>query len=158
MPLLDRSYLANVKEADLTDALVSWEWLVGRDMTPLFLTLSGDVFLRNEAGRTFWLDTGSGESQQVAESELEFDRAWADDARRGEWLLKDVVENLIASGNSPGAGQCFGYKVLPILGGDFDGENRVAVSAQEHVSVTGYLHSQLADLPDGSSIEVKVVD
>lgn len=158
MPLPDQSYLAVVHEADLVEAFKEWVWLVGSEMKPLFLSLSGDLFIRDDSGATFWIQTGCGSYERLADSVAEFETEWANDANRANWLLKVVVDDLIGAGHVPEAGQCFGYRILPVLGGDYHGENRALISAVEHVSFTGDLNSQIADLPDGASVEIEVVD
>jgi hypothetical protein len=158
MPLRERVLLADIPTSVLEEALSAWSWLLGAANYPVFLTLAGDVFLKDASGAVYWLETGGGELGQVATSIEEFDAAWSDATKRREWLLQDVVQHLFEDGQVPKSGECFGFKVLPVFGGTYTAENRVCMQGSEHIRFTGYLHSQISDLPDRTRIRLDVVD
>jgi hypothetical protein len=116
----------------------------------LFITLSD--------GSIHMLEVGFGELRRVADSR---DDACAkiDEPRvADEWLMIPVVDQLVASGWVLGPGQCYSYKMLPILGGSYAPEGRALLPIREHFGVRGGLHHKIADLPDGAEIEIKVTD
>lgn len=158
MRLGERSLFTRVPEESLQAAVETWAWLLGEELRARWLSLSGDVFLSSPQGEVFWLDTGEGRVEKIAATEDEFEKRLGDAASRDEWLLESVVLDLMRQGQEPSAGQCFGFSRLPVLGGAYDGENRVLVPALEHVGVTGALHEQLKDLPSGASVRLEVVD
>jgi len=158
MRLGERSLFAGISEESLQAAVRTWAWLLGEELRARWLSLSGDVFLVDPLGAVYWLETGGGEITKIAATEDEFERRLGEAALREEWLLESVVLDLFHQGKVPSAGQCFGYLCLPILGGSFEGPNRVLLPALEHVGVTGELHEQLKDLPDGTAVRLEVVD
>jgi len=57
------------------DALLQdWRWLLGDSMQLLIVSALGDMFLADANGQVFWLDTGTGQLQQIATSIDEFQR------------------------------------------------------------------------------------
>jgi hypothetical protein len=77
---------------------------------------------------------------------------------RAQWFLEPVIERRRAAGVILEAGQCYGYRMLPILGGNYDGENREAMSAAGHLGFTGYMHEKIKNLPDGTQIKINFTD
>ena len=139
------------------DALATWRWRVGADSEVVALSLSGDIFFRDGSGQIFWLDTGAGTVEHIASTEQTFWQVLADPARAKELLLQPVVESFLQDGSFP-IGKCLGYKVLPVFGGAYSGDNRVMFTAAEHFAVTGNVHEQIKDLPDGGSVEFTIVE
>jgi hypothetical protein len=135
----------------------SWQWLVDATMLPFMCATCGDVFFVASDGGVHWLDTGRGSFERIADSRDEFlERMRADGGR--EWLMADVVDELLAAGATIGEGQCFGYRTLPILGGDYTPDNMVPMSAAAWFGFSGYLHEQIKDLPDGAQVELSVTE
>jgi hypothetical protein len=122
--------------------LMEWRWLVGEDKHVVLVSASGDLFLTDADGKVLWLETGAGRIAEVAGSVAAFEAALTDEANQREWLLAPVVEALRASGKPLGAGQCHGFCVPAVLGGGYDGDNRVAISVREHFGFTGHLHGR----------------
>ena len=69
-----------------------------------------------------------------------------------------VVEKLVASGRVLSPRQCYSYRILPVLGGSYKAEDRVLLPIREHLGAWGSLHRQIADLPDGSQVQIEVTD
>lgn len=57
-----------------------------------------------------------------------------------------------------GNGQCYAFKVPPVLGGDYVVENVWVAPWAEWFSFTADLFRQIKDLPDGTAVSFKVVD
>ena len=73
-----------------------------------------------------------------------------------EWLMANVIDDLLEAGAVVGEGQCFGYKTLPIMGGDYTPDNMVPMSAAAWYGFSGYLHEQIKELPDGTHVQLVV--
>lgn len=54
------------------------------------------------------------------------------------------------------SGQCYSFRQLPVLGGTYAPENRMAFPIREHFRGWGSVHRQMADLPDGSHVIIKL--
>lgn len=132
-----------------------WGWLIGESLSPFMCSASGDVFFLDDAGIVFWLDTGQGLLTQICANREEFLKELKEE-RGAEWLLAPVIDQLVDSGVELAPDQCFAYRVLPILGGPYSAENMVPMSAAQWYSFSGYMHSQIKDLPDGAKVEFKL--
>ena len=56
---------------DFNNLLSEWRWLVSKEYQPEIISALGDLFLRHNDGRIFWLDAGWGQLTEVAK-EREF--------------------------------------------------------------------------------------
>ena len=60
-------------DSDTSDKLVEdWKWLVGEDKTPVMITSIGDIFLKDDTGKIYWLNVGEGTVTIVADDVEEF--------------------------------------------------------------------------------------
>jgi len=104
------------------------------------------------------LDVGSGELSRVANNRgdacAKIDEPGVADA----WLMIPVVDQLVASGCILGSGQCYSYRVLPVLGGSYAPDGRVLLPIREHFGVCGLIHRQIAALPEGAKVKIEVKD
>lgn len=130
-----------------------WNWLVEDKLQPFMFSSSGDVFFEAADMSIHWLDTGQGQLTRVAEDREVFLHALREDSG-AKWLLAPVIDALLESGATLGDDQCFGFKLMPILGGTYTADNMVATSAGSWYGFSGYVHRQIKDLPDGTKISI----
>ena len=69
-----------------------------------------------------------------------------------------LVDRLVAAGVALRPGRCYGFRMLPVLGGAYAVENCAAISIPDYLGATGSIHEQLRDLPDGSRVRLKIVN
>jgi hypothetical protein len=142
-------------EASLRTLRQSWNWLLGEDWSPVLFSIWGDVFLRHE-NQVEWLNTGTGEITTVSEDEDAFREALATE-RGDDWFMPGLATALREAGKWPGEGECFTYAIYPIFAeGRYEVANFAVVPAREHFSLSGDLHRQLAELPDGTQVRLSV--
>jgi hypothetical protein len=141
------------------DAMLEfWRWLIPQSHQPLFATALGDLFLSAPDGRVLWLDVGNGQLQEVAASAAEFERAAADPDNNYLWFVAMLVDRLRAAGKVLGPGECYCYLQLPMLGGEYEPANFRVDDVVTHFRVCGPIHEQLRDLPNGATVEFRVVE
>lgn len=150
-----RYLVVDFEEREMNGLLTEWRWLIGEESRMLLIAASGDIFLTDSIGNVFWLETGGGNFTRIASSVEDFETALGLKANQVEWLLAPVVEGLLGNGMLLAQGECYGYRILPALGGTYDGENRVPVSVREHIGFSGHVHHKIKDLPDGTQVELK---
>jgi hypothetical protein len=134
------------------DLLSDWRWLVGDEMHLFMVSSCGDMFLSDRQGRVFWLDSGTGQLQQIACSRAEFDTLRQQQQYADQWFMPQLVGDLMASGVQLGPGQCYGYKKPPILGGEITIDNFEPTDLSVHFGILGQIHRQVKDLPPGTKI------
>jgi type VI secretion system (T6SS) immunity protein Tdi1 len=154
------SYLfADVDLGEVRTALSEWSWFLKGKWSPLLVSAVGDVFLENETGQVFRLDTGTGEIEPVASTVSAFSEALQSPASERDWLLAPVIDELRSQGKTLGRGQCYGFTILPVFKeGSYKAANRFVISALEHIRVTGNMHLQIKDLADGDKVRIRVVE
>ncbi|MGO9468295.1 MAG: DUF1851 domain-containing protein [Isosphaeraceae bacterium] len=116
----------------------------------------GDLFLVCEDGSVHMLDVGRGSLEQVANSREEFQAKVDEEDNANDWFMIPLVDQLVAEGMTLKAGECYSYKQLPVLGGDYTIENTCALPIAEHYGAYGSIHNQIKDLPDGAQVVLKV--
>ena len=128
-----------------------WSWLVDATMQPFLCSASGDVFFEATDLAIHRLDTGQGRLERIASNREEFLREIRKDSG-AEWLLSPVIDQLLEAGAPLSPDQCFGFKVMPILGGTYTPDNMVPMSAISWYGFSGYVHHQIKALPEGTQV------
>jgi hypothetical protein len=152
MTLDYRQFIKDISKIDLEDICSEWQWLLNDQYKPTVVSLSGDMFLTAEDGAIYWLDTGIGQLQKVAENGDAFKVALQDIDNIDMWLLASVVLDLREQGIILQENQVYSYKLMPILNGDFSIDNFETTDISVHFSITGQICRQVKDLPDGTPI------
>ena len=146
-------FTISVSDLDWRRLLTPWDWLLrGMRIEPVFMTCFGDWILRAEDGSIHFLDLGAGNLRKLASSRVEFDRLLQDPKVRSELLMDDLVKLLRDRGVVLKPGQCFGYKIPLIVGGQLVAENIEPTMHMIHQSTIGQIAAQAKDMPPGTRI------
>ena len=138
----------------------AWSWLVPEPWEQIVCSMVAGVFLERPTGEVLWLDTGTGLVEQVASNRGHFEETIRSSPDLvDEWFLPPLVERLHAAGKKPEAGECYGFCILPVFAeGKYDVGNMLVVPMAEQFVGMADVHRQLADTPDDTAVQVKVVD
>jgi hypothetical protein len=153
----------NIKDYLIDQSGKDWQELLGgwADLLPSVLTIwlvnrFGDVILVMDDGSVHLLDIGGGRLERIADSKDHF----ADQANTSEnannWLLMPLVDQCLRAGLVLDAGQCYGYKIPPLLGGEYAVENAVTIDLVQNYSFLADLWQQTKELPDGTRVRLVV--
>lgn len=154
--LTEKDIRINFDHIDVERLMDSWEWLIGKDKTPILMTSIGDLFFSDDEQKCYWLDVGGGTFEKVAESIAEFNEKLKDPKQIDEWFLLGLVERIKASGLRFKEKELYGYKKLPIIGGEYEPHNFESTNIEVHFELSGQIHQQIRDLPDGTEIQIVV--
>lgn len=142
-----------------TDKLIeNWTWLIGNDKQPIIVTSIGDMFLKDKKGQVYWLNVGEGYIDKVADSLSGFGEMLLDEELVDEWFLTQLEEEIKASRLELAHGNVFSYLKLPVLGGHYVAENFKVTDITAHFQLAGEIHKKIADLPEGTTVNIKVVE
>jgi hypothetical protein len=134
----------------------AWQWLLPQPFEPVMASTLGDVFFQQGGPEVFWLNTGTAEITRVAASRSEFMELLRTEIA-DEWFMPHLIEELHEAGKLLQPDGCYTYVVLPIFAeGKYEASNLNPVPSAEHFGLTGEIHRQLRDLPDGSKVSVQV--
>jgi hypothetical protein len=145
-----------VDHLEVERLLADWRWLCPRSMTLVGRTAFGDLFLRDHGGVVFWLNTTVGKLIQVARSEEQFRELAEDNERRSEWFAEPDQQACSRRGLKPGPTQCIGFSVPLVFAESGGSDTAYIADLYEYVSFLGDLHRQIANLPDGSKVRLRV--
>lgn len=137
----------------------AWQWLVPGLWKPFLCSMIGGIFFEEQSG-VYWLESGTGSVERIAADAAEFEAIVGSDPDKvDEWFLPQLVAELLDAGKHPGPGQCYAFLTLPVFAeGKYEVENLVVASARTQLVEVASVHEQLGDLPDGSRVEIKIVD
>ncbi|MFT4928362.1 MAG: hypothetical protein ACI8WB_004481 [Phenylobacterium sp.] len=131
--------------------LSEWHWLIGVEKMPILLSASGDAFLQDSNdGSIMVLDTCNGKLTEIAGSFDQFSSLLTNKDFLMEYLAVQLVEDLMKAGTKLSEGKIYSFKKLPVLGGELSPENIDTVDIEVHFSMTGQIHQQVQNLPDGT--------
>ena len=144
-----------VDHLDVERLLTEWRWLCPHRMTVVACTAFGDLFLRDEKGVIFWLDTAVGKLTKVSDSDSQF-REMAETAKkRSEWFAESNEEACAKRGLRPGISQCIGFSVPLVFAESGANNEPYLVDLYEHVSFLGNLNQQISSLPEGAKVRLR---
>ena len=141
--------VADKSKLDVARICAGWGWLLASQEDLIYISLAGDLFFCGAHEEINWLNTGSGDLIRVADNLAHFQELCEEPENLDYWFLASSVEELGRAGLVPGAGQVFGYKLLPLLGGDYSTANRELADAYLHFSLSGLICEQTKDVPEG---------
>lgn len=140
-----------------TRALQSWEWIGIGTREPLFTSLFGDVFFRAPDG--IWLlDILEGTLTRPWDSAEELKAVVDTPDGADRYLLAGLAMAAYQAGIVLGHDDVFGFRVSPVLGGEFEVANLEAASFEVMLDFLGQIHEQLHDLPPGTKISGLIVE
>jgi hypothetical protein len=129
-----------------------WGWLLPPSMKPTICTVFGDWFLTDYDGTIHHLDLLEGCVSRAADSRSHFENLLTNPDRVDSWFLPGFVVALEGRRILRSSGQCFGYKIHPILGGPIESSNLVLMEFHFWQLICSQLHEQIKKLPAGTRI------
>jgi len=137
----------------------AWSWLVPDPWSPVLCSKVGGVFLEVSSGEVLWLDTATGTVEQATATVDEFHESCRTNAEAVDnWFLPSLVDRLHEAGKVAGPTDCYGFVVLPVFAeGKYVPDNMFAAPVREVLIGNADIHKQIAELPDGSKVQVKII-
>jgi hypothetical protein len=144
-------FIRKPSNLEIKTLLPQWSWIVPGNTTPLFLSAFGDWVFGNPDGSLSSLSLLEGVFEKVADNKDEYNklnrsREWCDEKFTSSWY-----QIAIKNGINPKEDECIGWKVHPIIGGQFQVDNLQIFSMKVYQSLMSQLHSQLKGNNDASS-------
>jgi hypothetical protein len=139
------------------DALAGWGWLLPSEFNLWIVTRLCDLIIVDDDGAVRFVDVSAGSLETIASSREEF-FGTVDGAGNGEnWFALSLVDKCVESGLKLSPGRCYGLTIPAVLGGEYSLENVRSVDIRDYLSFLADVHQQIADLPDGAQVELRVV-
>jgi hypothetical protein len=145
-----------VDELEIDRLLSDWRWLCPSRMTLVARNVFGELFLRDESGAIFWLNTTTGKLSKVSDSHSQFVELAETTEKRREWFVEQEALTYAQRGLVPGSRQCIGFGVPAVFAEGGTPHTAFIADIYEYVSFLGDLHRQIASLPEGSKVTLRV--
>jgi len=112
----------------------------------------GDMFLCNDKGEIYFLDIIKGEANKIADSVAELEVLLLDKEVEASLFLTELLTELEREGITLAEGQCFSFRIPPVLGGKMESSNVEVCSISVHVSLVGQILRQVRHLAPGTKV------
>ena len=136
----------------LDRALESWSWIGIEGKRPIRVTAFGDVFFVDNEGTVWFLDTLGGSLSAVFGSTEEMDQALETEDGQDTFLFAGFVQRAVEEGMRLKPGECYDWKINPVIGGSVEFENIHVLDLVVAINVAGQIHEQTRHLPPGTII------
>ncbi len=128
-------------------------------LKPLAIAASnafGNVVVEDEDGAFWRICPEELDCRRMAWSRSEFDAVWESIDFQRDWRMDPLVAAATAALGMPAEELCFCLKVPAVLGGAYSVENVGTISRTELLAASGDIARQIADLPDGARLRLKM--
>jgi hypothetical protein len=125
-------YLVAATGHEWSVLLASWTGLLPQGFALWMVNRIGDVIGVAGDGAVYWLDVGTEQVARIAASRDDFMVKINEGSNARQWLATPLIDECVAAGMMLQPGQCYGFKVAPLLGGDYVVENMEPVALAEH--------------------------
>jgi len=118
----------------------------------------GHLIVRDAQGAFWYLDPELRSLDRVASDEPSL-FAYLRDAEVQEiWEAMALVDAARVRLGAPEAGRCYSLKTHALLQGDYSHDNLCTIPIAELIRFTGDFEQQTRHLPEGSAVQLKVVE
>jgi hypothetical protein len=149
-------YLIDPSGKNWPDLLSGWVPPLPASFVVWLVNRLGDVFVVFDDGAVHMLEVGTGVIACVADDPDDFARQIDLGDNANNWLMIPLVDQCVSAGVVLTPNQCYGYKVPPILGGEYAVENLEPTDLSVHYSLMADICRQAKDLPDGTKVTVAI--
>ena len=135
-----------------------WGWTGIEPAEVIGVNAFGNLIARDIHGRYWRICPEDVYCKVVADSTASYHALLNDKDFVDDWEMSGLVNEARETVGQLESGQSYCLKVPGILGGAYGGENLATISTIELIRFSGDLGRQIRDLPDGSKIELRVVE
>jgi hypothetical protein len=114
----------------------------------------GDVFVVLDDESVHMLDTSIGVLTRVADNRADFADKIDLGPNANSWLMIPLVDRCVTAGVVLQAGQCYGYRIPPLFGGEYTVENVEPTDRSVHYALMADICCQTEKLPDGTKVKI----
>jgi hypothetical protein len=145
-----------VDHLDIERLLANWRRLCPSKTTLLARNVFGDLFLQDETGTIYRLNTDGGSLSKVADSATEFLQMAQTQEKRQEWFMENDARAYAKKGFAPNSLQCIGFAIPAVFAEGGRHTKPYLIDIYEHLAFLGDLHQQMKDMPDGTKVRLQI--
>lgn len=136
----------------------AWGWT---GLTPIEVVgenAFGNLIVRDDRSRYWRICPEDLYCEVVAHSRAELDQLSRDQEFLHDWNMQKLVEQAEGLLGQLTLGRKYCLKIPGILGGEYGGTNLATLELVELVVVSGSIAEQIAGLPEGATVQLKITD
>ncbi|GFO57579.1 hypothetical protein GMSM_45860 [Geomonas sp. Red276] len=118
----------------------------------------GNLIIRDTKGRYWRLCPEDLYCKVVAENRPELDELSQKQEFLHDWYMTSLVEEANKQLGLLRPGYKYCLKIPGVLGGEYGGSNLATIALCELVTASGYIAREIADLPDGTQVRLKITE
>lgn len=134
---MDLEVTKDIENIDQDEILSCWRWCIPIVKSVILVSCLGDLFLTGEDNAVYWLHTDCGKLTRVAETLDAFLEFLNDEEKVDIWFLPEFISKLIEAGKILKENEVYSYKVLPVLGGEYNIDNIEPTDISVHFALSG---------------------
>jgi hypothetical protein len=112
-----------LERIDVERIIPLWNDIIPSGFCPILFSKFGDIFFVDEHKRVFLLDLIEGNLENIARSISEFNNLKSIPEIRSRWFLDGFVIRCYDEKLLLRDGECYGWKIHPKIGGNFEFDN-----------------------------------
>jgi hypothetical protein len=155
-PINISDYLLDQAGFDWQTMLAGWADVLPASFTIWLVNRFADVFLIAEDGQVYFLDVAGGTFSRVAESRGQFADLADLPQNANDWLMIPLIDKCVDVGMLLRPGQCYAFKIPPLLGGGYDVGNVAPVDVVENYAFLADIWSQTKGVRDGTPVRLHI--
>ena len=147
-------YVLDLEGKNWTALLAGWRDLLPQTFTVWQVNRFGDVFAIFEDDSIHMLDVGMGTIDRIADNRDHFWSVMEEGENVSLCFLVPLVHACEAAGMALCDSECYGFKMPPLLGGEYAVRNVSPISLDRHYWSLADVYHQTRHLPDGAKVRV----
>jgi hypothetical protein len=142
----------------LHELRAAWGWTGVGPVEIIDVNLFGNFIIADSEGVCWRIIPEELTQERIAENREALSSKFEDQNFLRDWKMDQLAEIARSALGTPKTNECFCLKIPATLGGKYNRENLGRIAISELIRASGELARQIDDLPDGTPIELKVID
>ena len=136
----------------------AWGWVGVEPKQIVAVNAFGNLLLEDIAGRYWRVCPEELYAKMVANDDQAYRDLIADADFLDDWKMIGIVDIAVRMLGSIDTGKCYCLKQPGALGGAYQPENLGIISIEELILSSGDIAQQIAQIPDGGSVQIQIKD
>lgn len=142
----------------LDEVRSAWGWVGIEPVELIDDNDFGNLILKDVRGQYWRLCPEDLYCEVIAGGHEEMDRLSKHQEFLSDWYMRGLADQAFQQFGTLAPGRKYCLKIPGVLGGEYGGDNLATISLDELIRASGHIAQQFANLPEGASIKLSVID
>jgi len=134
-----------------------WGWMLDCPVEVLQINAFGNAILRDATGCYFRIIPEDVSCECIADSPESLTEVLKNPEFQSDWAMTDFLTRVETAHGPLAEHECYHFIIPSVLGGLYDESNVRKISLHECLSFAGDCARQIANMPDGTRVRLKVI-